>query len=104
MTPGVISIAESTSVGRVFQAFAAHPVHAILVTGAQTGAPLGWITVHGLLGWVELSLVRPAREAVTERALAVRGTAPASQALTLTLSQNVTHLLVRQGTSGRRKV
>ena len=100
MTPGVVSIAENAHIQRVFQAFGAHDVHAILVTGAHSGSPLGWITVHGLLGWMEMPLTRPAREAVTERVFGVRSTTPATEALSLMLAQNVTHLLVRPGASG----
>lgn len=53
MTPGVTSMVESASLARVFEAFAAHRVHALVVTGAKSGqtarmdhrawaARLGW--------------------------------------------------------------
>ena len=100
MTPGVVSIAENTPVRRVFQAFAAHPVQAILVTGTESGSPLGWITVHGLLAWMDGPLTRPARDAITEQALSVRGSLPAKNALSTMLAQNVGRLLICRGKSG----
>lgn len=100
MTPGVVSIAENAPVRRVFQAFAAHPVHAILVTGSNSGSPLGWITVHGLLAWMDAPLTRPARDAITEEAVSVRGSVPAKTALSMMLAENVGRLLVHRGKSG----
>ena len=100
MTPGVVSITERAPVRRVFQALAAHPVHAILVTGTESGSPLGWITVHGLLGWMDGPLARPAREAITEEAITVRGSLPARAALSTMMAHGVGRLLVREGKSG----
>ncbi len=99
MTPGVTSIVESAPLTRVFEAFAAHNVHALLVTGASTGRPLGWITARGLLAWVEREMsLHPARDAVTERAITIRPDALGREALTTLLQEGVTHLLVRHST------
>ena len=97
MTPGVTSIVESASLTLVFEAFAAHRVHALLVTGASTGRALGWITARGLLAWVERDVsLLPARNAVTERAITIPPHALGREALTTLLQKNVTHLLVRR--------
>jgi CBS domain-containing protein len=97
MTPGVTSIVESSSLARVFEAFAAHRVHALLVTGATSGRPLGWVTARGLLAWVGRDvLMLRARDAITERAVAVPPGASGQEALTKLLQEGVSHLLVQE--------
>lgn len=95
MTPGVVSIVESAALPRVFQAFAAHRVHSVLVVGANTGTPLGWVTARGLLAWIDrdASLHR-ACDAVTERASGIRPGATGKQALTRLQRDQVGRLLV----------
>ena len=100
MTPGVISIVETAPMTRVFDAFAAHRVHALAVSGAQTGRPIGWITARGLLAWIGSTRSAAARDAVTERAVAVRPTATGAEALKALLKEGVSHLLVQQMPSG----
>lgn len=98
MTPGVISIVESASLARVFQAFAVHRVHALLVVGGSTGRPLGWITARGLLAWIDrdTSFTR-ARDAVTEPAVGIEPTVAGSEALLKLLREQVSRLLVQDG-------
>jgi CBS domain-containing protein len=100
MSPGVISIVENAPMTRVFDAFAAHRVHALVVCGGQTGRPIGWITARGLLAWMGSSRSAAARDAITERAVAVRPTATGEQALEALLKEGVSHLLVQQTPSG----
>ncbi len=97
MTPGVTSIVESSPLARVYEAFAAHRVHALLVTGATSGRPLGWVTARGLLAWVgrDVLLLR-ARDAITERPVDIRPHASGEEALTKLLKEGVSHLLVQQ--------
>jgi CBS domain-containing protein len=95
MTPGVVTIAEDTSLDHVYRAMVAHSVHALLVVGRTEGRPIGWVTARGLLGWVgqDRSLAS-AREAITERPLTIEPSATAREAL-MTLSQaGTSHLLV----------
>lgn len=101
MTAGVTSIAESASLARVFEAFAAHRVHALAVTGAETGRPLGWITARALLAWVDCdtSLIL-ARDAITEPPLAIQPSASGEEALLQLLREGVGHLLVQERSDG----
>ena len=96
MTPGVVSIVESAGLPRVFQAFAAHRVHALLVVGADTGTPLGWVTARGLLAWIDrdASLHR-ARDAIAEPAAGIRPGATGKQALIQLQRDQVGRLLVQ---------
>lgn len=96
MTPGVTSIAESTPLSTVFDAFAAHGVHAVLVTGATDGRLLGWITTRGLLGWIGRDVwMRRAGDAITEPAIDIPPGASAAEAVKRLLEERVTHLIVR---------
>jgi signal-transduction protein with cAMP-binding, CBS, and nucleotidyltransferase domain len=100
MTPGVLSIAEDTSLRQVYRAMVAHSVHAVLVVGRNEGRPLGWVTARGLLSWVgrDQSLAS-AREAITERAETIEPSASAREALNALSQSGTTHLLVcRHGT------
>lgn len=95
MSPGVLSVVEDASLRQVLRAIGRHRVHAILVCGRQGGPPLGWVTVHGLLGWVDADhALSVARDAITERAITVEPGAPARDALRLMLSERVAHLIV----------
>ena len=49
MRPGVVSIAEDASLRQVQRTMLSHGVHAVLVTAAAGGRPLGWITSRGVL-------------------------------------------------------
>ena len=53
MMPGVTTIVEEASLENGLRAMVAHRTHAILVTGARTGRPLGWATDRGLLAHLE---------------------------------------------------
>src|ERR687897_504691 len=56
MRPGVITIAENAALMHAKRAMVRHGVHAVLVVGADTGHPLGWVLDHGLLRWLEQDL------------------------------------------------
>ena len=59
MMPGVTTIVDEASLENGFRAMVAHRTHAILVTGATTGRPLGWATDRGLLGHLERDVPLP---------------------------------------------
>lgn len=97
MTPGVISIVEDTSLTQVHRALAAHRVHALLVLGARSGRPLGWVTARGLLAWLKGDpSLACARDAITEPATAIEPSASGHEALTALGRPRVSHLLVQR--------
>jgi len=101
MTPGVVSISEDASLVQVLRALRAHDVHALLVSGAQHGKPLGWVTVEGLLGWMGQDPgLACARDVVTERVHTIDPLAPAREAVTALSSPDTTHLLVCRSEEG----
>ena len=95
MTPGVLAIAEDASLGHVCRAMVAHSIHAVLVLGRNEGRPLGWVTARGLLGWVGRDqALSSARDAITERPVAIEPGATARDALTALSQAGTSHLLV----------
>jgi CBS domain-containing protein len=96
MTPGCVVISEAASVADAAKAIAAHRVHAVLVVGARNGAPLGWVTHRGLLGWIgrDRSLAR-ATEAITEQVRAIPAHESLRTALYALSLSGTTRLLVR---------
>ena len=96
MTPGCLVISEAASVADAATAMAAHRVHAVLVVGARSGTPLGWVTHRGLLGWIgrDRSLAR-ATEAITEQVRAIPAHESLRTALYALSLSGTTHLLVR---------
>jgi CBS domain-containing protein len=101
MTPGVVSIPEDSSLTQALRAMRAHDIHAVLVVGSRTGAPLGWITARGMLAWIgrDTDLVH-ARDAVTERAETIDAGACARDALRELSQAGITHLLVSRNAGG----
>lgn len=94
MTPGVVSIVEDAALVQVYRALVAHRVHAVLVLGSRTGHPLGWVTAHGLLAWVERDpSLAVARDAITEAPTTISPSATARDAL-MALSQPMTQQLL----------
>ena len=95
MTPGVLTIAEDTSLGHVYRAMVAHSVHAVLILGRSQGRPLGWVTARGLLGWIgrDQSLAC-ARDAITEAPPTIEPGASARDALIALSQAGTSHLLV----------
>lgn len=94
MTPGVVTIVEDASLTQVYRALTAHRVHAVLVLGSRTGHPLGWVTAHGLLAWVDKDAsLAVARDAITESATTISPSATAREAL-VALSQPMTQQLL----------
>jgi len=95
MTPGVLSIVEDASLRQVMRALTGHRVHALLVVGTA-GAPLGWVTAHGLLAWVDKDpAMAVARDAITEPARSVEPSASGREVVAA-LQQGVSHLLVQR--------
>src|SRR5688572_10452436 len=67
MRPGVITIADSAPLMQAKRAMVRHGVHAVLVASGESGDPLGWVSVDGLLSWLERDLnALPAAHAITE--------------------------------------
>ncbi len=94
MTPGVVTIVEDASLVQVYRALMAHRVHSVLVLGAHAGRPLGWVTAHGLLGWVDGDAsLAVARDAITEAPTTISPSATARDAL-VALSQPMTQQLL----------
>jgi CBS domain-containing protein len=101
MSPGVIAIAEDTSLLQAKRAMVRHGVHAVLVVGSQDGQPLGWVSVSGLLAWLERDLdALPAAQAITESPQFIEPGASARDALEALEKPGVTHLLVRPASDG----
>jgi signal-transduction protein with cAMP-binding, CBS, and nucleotidyltransferase domain len=96
MTPGCVVISDAASVADASKAVLAHHVDAVLVVGARTGLPLGWVTAAGLMRWVDGDREQsPARAAITEPVRAIAPTECVRVALyALSLSRSG-RLLVR---------
>jgi CBS domain-containing protein len=101
MRPGVITIAEDSALVYAKRAMVRHGVHAVLVVGSDTARPLGWVTDHGLLRWLEQDMhAIAARHAITEPPRHIDPDVSAAIALeTLASMPAVTHLVV--GEPGR---
>ena len=101
MRPGVITIGEHASLLQAKRSMVRHGVHAVLVVGTDSGLPLGWVSVGGLLAWLERDLTAlPASRAVTEPAHFIEPDATARAALEMLEKPGVTHLLVRPAQGG----
>ena len=96
MRPGVITIAEDSALIYAKRAMVRHGVHAVLVVGSDTAWPLGWVTDHGLLQWLEQDLAAIAsRQAITEPPRLIDPDATAAAALdALASTPSVGHLVV----------
>jgi CBS domain-containing protein len=95
MRPGVISLSEHASLRQAERTMVSHAVHAVLVVGADSGRPLGWVTARRLLGLVDRDPVLTlARDAITEEVVALRPNAPAREALAALARTGASHLLV----------
>jgi CBS domain-containing protein len=101
MRPGVITIAEDASLLQAKRAMVRHGVHAVLVVGSTNGQPLGWVSVSGLLAWLERDLdALPAAQGITEPSCFIEPGASARDALEALEKPGVTHLLVRPTSNG----
>lgn len=97
MTPGVISVPEDASLSQVHRALDVHRVHALLVVGARSGQPVGWVTARGLLAWLDGDpSLATARDAVTEPAIAIEPSATGREAVAALNQGGVTRLLVQR--------
>jgi CBS domain-containing protein len=100
MRPGVITIVENAALTHARRAMVRHGVHAVLVVGADTGRPLGWVSDHSLLHWLEHDMdALAARQAITEPPRYIDADATAREALEALADPSVTHLVV--GEAGR---
>jgi CBS domain-containing protein len=101
MRPGVITIADSAPLMQAKRAMVRHGVHAVLVVSRDSGDPLGWVSVDGLLSWLERDLTAlPAAHAITEPPHYVEPEAGARAALEQLQKPGVSHLLVRPAEGG----
>jgi CBS domain-containing protein len=97
MTPGVVSIAEDASLTQVLRALASHRVHALVVIGQHSGRPLGWVTVTGLLAWLDGDpAMARARDAITEPTIGIEPSSTGRDALSALTQPGVSHLLVQR--------
>jgi CBS domain-containing protein len=95
MRPGVITLADDSSLGQAERAMVRHGVHAVLLLGRTSGQPVGWVTTRGMLQWLnhDLGLV-PASKGITEAPTYIEPSATAQQAVAALAAPGVTHLLV----------
>jgi len=95
MRAGVISVPEDASVHQVQRALADHAVHAVLVIGVRSHAPMGWATTRGVLerAFDDAALL-PAALAVTEPVEAIAPSATAEEALRVMVERGAARLLV----------
>jgi CBS domain-containing protein len=100
MTPEVFSVTDEATLGDAVDAMAVHRVHAVLVTGAQTGTPLGWVTTRGLLGLVQQDPGTPVTDAITEEARSIDPNATLRAAVYALALPGVGRLLVRSRGGG----
>ena len=95
MRPGVITIPDDASLLDAKRAMVRHGVHAVLIVGASSGRPLGWVSDSGLLTWLERDMSSiPAAHAVTEAPHYIEPGSVAREALEALAAPGVTHLLV----------
>jgi CBS domain-containing protein len=96
MTTGVVTIPDDSTLDQAVAAMAAHRIHAVLVVGTRTGAPLGWITTRGLLGLLGVDGRAPATEAITEQPKTIEPTANLRSAIYALAFPGTTRLLVQR--------
>jgi predicted transcriptional regulator len=95
MRPGVIVIADDSSVVQAQRALLSHEVHAVLVLERDSGRALGWVTSRGLLPWCDRDTgLANARDAVNEPAVLIEPSATAREAIDALQTANATRLLV----------
>lgn len=93
MRPGVVTVADDSSLLHVQRAMIAHAVHAVLIVGA--GGPVGWITAGGLLPWLgQEPALYSAASALTEKVAWIAPTASAADALRALADPAISHLVV----------
>lgn len=95
MTPGVVTVVEEASLRQAYRAMVAHRVHAVLVVGAQRGAPLGWVTSRGLLSHLaDADDLVSVRDAISEEPRTIEPAATAHEAIVALAQPDTSHLLV----------
>jgi len=100
MNPGVVTVDDDATLEQAVEAMAEHRIHAVLVVGAHTGTPLGWVNTRGLLGHVGSAPGTRVTDAITEEARVIDPTATVRAAIYALALPGVTRLLVgRRGSS-----
>ena len=95
MSAGVLTIVEDAALKQAVRAMRRHRVHAVLVSGRETGHPLGWVTARGVLAWIDRDhSLATAGDAVTEAAVVIEPGATAREAVGLMSRERVNRLLV----------
>jgi CBS domain-containing protein len=101
MTPGVVAISDDASLRQAYRALTTHRIHAVLVMGATTGRPLGWVSARGLLAHViRDDTMVSVRDAITQEPASVRPSATLRQALTALEQPGISQLLVSRVPGG----
>lgn len=96
MTPGVVTVTDDATLERAVEVMAEHRIHAVLVVGANTGTPLGWVNTRGLLGHLGGGPGTRVTDAITEEAKVIDPTASVRAAIYAMALPGVTRLLVRR--------
>ena len=95
MRPGVITLSEDASVRQAQLSMVSHGVHAVLVVGARSGHPLGWVTARHLMTVIDGdAALTPVRDAITQQAVALPPGATAREAVALLSQSGASHILV----------
>jgi CBS domain-containing protein len=95
MSPGVLTIVEDAALKQAVRAMRRHRVHAVVVSGRDTGRPLGWVTARGVLAWFDRDhSLATAGDAITESAVLIEPGASAREAVGLMSRERVNRLLV----------
>jgi CBS domain-containing protein len=101
MSPGVAAISENASLNDVYAALSVRHVHAMLVTEAEQGRPLGWATAKGLLAFAEQDTsLLSARNAITGEPHTIDYASTARDVIRALSQPEITHLLVVHGAAG----
>jgi CBS domain-containing protein len=97
MTPGVTSIPDDASLNQVVRVLREHRIHAVLVVGAESGKPLGWITAKGLMPWLERDLSFSfARDAIAEPVITVEPSEPIGEVIATLAHSSAGRVLVQR--------
>lgn len=95
MRPGVIGLSEEASLRQVQRTMVSHGVHAVLVLGARSGRPLGWVTARHPIALIERDPeLTAAREAITQEVVALDPGDTVREAIAALAQSGSSHLLI----------
>jgi CBS domain-containing protein len=100
MHPGTLTCGADDSLQDVAAIMAAHHVHAVVITSANGGRPIGVVSDLDVAAAVAAGADCSAREAAATEALTVSADEPLPNAAHLMSEHGVSHLLVVDGASG----